>query len=253
MKDKPIFLKADTQYPRTDYSVSSDANACVAGSEADQNDFCITASEVFMVTSEIPEDATPEEKKAAIETNVQNMQTHLYNEGPLVVVFAVPEDFSNYDGNTIYQAPEGFDYTSSNSWHAVELVGWGKDAESGQKYWVCRNSWGDKWPVVHKKCNGMGFFYIAMGKNECAIENYAAGITPKIINANKAPRTANDVYPGEGACTMGRGFFSTPIVGSITWGQVIVVAAVAGVGYYMWRNHKKTGNWTPEYVRKLLA
>jgi C1A family cysteine protease len=253
IKDKPIFLKAESAYPRSDYTTTTSATNCASGSEADQKDYAVTITEAFMVTKEIPEDASEEEKAKLISENVENMKQSLYNEGPLVVVFAVPDDFKDYDGNTIYQAPEGFDYTKSDAWHAVELVGWGKDEASGQSYWVCRNSWGDKWPVVHKKCNGMGFFYIAMGHNECAIEAYAAGATVKVINSDKAPKSPNDVYPGETACTVGRSFFSTPIVGPVTWGEVIVVAAVAGAGYYIWNNHKKTGYWMPEFARKLLA
>lgn len=252
LKNKPIYLQAEPAYPRKDYTQTTSANECSAGS-VEPTEFAVTASDVFMVTKEIPEDASEDEKAATIKENVENMKQSIFNEGPLVVVFAVPDDFKDYDGNTIYQSPEGFDPSKSDAWHAVEMVGWGKDEASGQSYWVCRNSWGDKWPVVHKKCNGMGFFYIVMGKNDCAIEAYAAGVTPKILNPSKAPKTPNDVYPGETACTATRGFFSTPFIGPVTWGEVIVVAAVAGIGFYLWDNHKKTGHWVPEFARKLIA
>lgn len=253
LKSKPIYLQAEPAYPRKDYTQTTSASDCSSASSAEPTEYAVTASDAFMVTKEIPEDASEEEKAAVIKENVENMKQSIYNEGPLVVVFCVPDDFKDYDGNTIYQAPEGFDPSKSDAWHAVECVGWGKDEASGQSYWVCRNSWGDAWPVQHKKCNGMGFFYIVMGKNECAIESYAAAITPKILNPGKAPKTPNDVYPGEAACTAGRGFWSAPAIGPLTWGNIIVLVAVAGAGYYLWNNHKKTGKWVPEAVSKLVA
>lgn len=253
LKDKPVYLLAEPAYPRKDYTQPTSANDCSSGGAEPPAEFAVTASDAYMVTKEIPEDTSQEEKAAIISENVENMKQSIYNEGPLVVVFCVPDDFKDYDGNTIYQAPEGFDPSTSDAWHAVEMVGWGKDEASGQSYWVCRNSWGDKWPVQHKKCNGMGFFYIVMGKNECAIEAYAAAITPKIINPGKAPKTPNNVYPGESMCTATRGFWSTPAVGPVTWGEIVLVAAVAGAGYYLWNNHKKTGKWLPEFVNKILS
>ena len=238
LKDKPMYLKAESKYPRADYTQPTKAADCSAAN-ADDGDYGVTASDVFMVTKEVPAEASDSEKQATIAENVENMKQSLFNEGPLVVVFAVPDDFSNYDGNTIYQPPEGFDPSSSEAWHAVEMVGWGKDATSGQSYWVCRNSWGSGWPVAHKKCNGMGFFYIAMGTNACNIESYAAAVTPKVVNSGKAPKSDNDVYPGESVCTTGRGFWSTPIVGNITWGEVIIVAAICGAGYYAYKERDK--------------
>ena len=253
VKSKPIYMRPESKYPRTDYSQTTSAANCSAASEAEPTDYCVTATDVFLVTKEIPADAEESEKASIITENVENMKQSIFNEGPIVANFVVPDDFKDYDGNTIYQAPTGFDASSSDAWHAIEMIGWGKDETTGQAYWVCRNSWGTAWPVVHKKCNGMGFFYIAMGKNECNIESLAVGATVKVLNGNKAPKTPNDVYPGESACTAGRSLFNTPIVGPITWGEVIVVAAVAGVGYYVWKNHKKTGKWTPAFMSKLMA
>ena len=247
LKSKPVYLRADSKYPRTDYTVSSTAASCDAGNSAGGDEFGVTASEVFMATKEIPSEASDEEKAVIIKENVENMKQTLYNEGPLVVVFAVPDDFKDYDGNTIYQSPAGWSFETSDAWHAVELVGWGKDGASGQEYWVCRNSWGDKWPVQRKKCAGMGFFFIALGKNMCGIEQYAAGVIPKIANQGKAVQSPNDAFPGDGALCVGGGsggsFLNTRVVGNITLGQVVVGAVVAYVGLYLYKNHRKTGKW----------
>jgi C1A family cysteine protease len=254
LKNKPIYLVPEEKYARTDYTQTTTATNCITG---EPTGYCVTASDAFMITKEIPDDADETEKAKLIAENIENMKQSIYNEGPIVVNFFVPKDFSDYDGNTIYQSPENFDPNNPDmctGMHAVEMVGWGKDESSGHMYWVCRNSWGDKWPVVHKKCNGMGFFYMTMGKNDCNIEALASAVTVKIINPDKAPKNSpNDSYPGEGACTKGRGFLGSPMLGPITWGEFIAFAAVAGAGYYLWYNHKKTGRWVPDYIQKLIS
>ena len=48
--------------------------------------------------------------------------------------------------------------------HAVKIVGWGVDGESGLKYWKVANSWGPDW-------GENGFFRIKRGNNECMFES----------------------------------------------------------------------------------
>jgi len=46
--------------------------------------------------------------------------------------------------------------------HAVVIVGYGRDSASGQKYWICRNSWGRKWGEG-------GYFLLKRGVKMCNI------------------------------------------------------------------------------------
>jgi C1A family cysteine protease len=53
--------------------------------------------------------------------------------------------------------------------HDVSVVGWG--VEKGKKYWVVRNSWGANWGEG-------GFFRIARGNNNLALESNCSWATP---------------------------------------------------------------------------
>lgn len=52
--------------------------------------------------------------------------------GPMMVGLTVYEDFMNYKSG-IYK------YTTGNpvGGHAIKLIGWGHEAETGDLYWVC--------------------------------------------------------------------------------------------------------------------
>ncbi len=47
--------------------------------------------------------------------------------------------------------------------HEISVVGYGKDAKTGQEFWVGRNSWGTYW-------GEQGFFRINMHTDNLAIE-----------------------------------------------------------------------------------
>ncbi len=46
--------------------------------------------------------------------------------------------------------------------HAVNLVGFGRDHDSGTEYWILRNSWSDNW-------GDKGFFKVELGDRDCGI------------------------------------------------------------------------------------
>ena len=65
--------------------------------------------------------------------------------------FTVYSDFMNYESG-IYVHTTGF----VEGGHAVKMLGWGYDEESGLDYWLCANSWGEGW-------GEKGTFKIAFG------------------------------------------------------------------------------------------
>lgn len=95
--------------------------------------------------------------------NLDKIQTELMENGPLEVAFTVYEDFMSYTGGVYY-------HTSGKSLggHAIKLMGWGVDSETGMDYWLLANSWNSDW-------GENGFFRMRRGTNECGLENSAVG------------------------------------------------------------------------------
>lgn len=95
--------------------------------------------------------------KAYAVRGVSQIQTDLMTHGPMYVAFTVYGDFETYKSGVYKHTTGGF-----LGGHAVELVGWG--TESGEDYWLIKNSWNEEW-------GDEGFFKIARGVNECGIED----------------------------------------------------------------------------------
>ncbi|KAI1725178.1 papain family cysteine protease domain-containing protein [Ditylenchus destructor] len=68
-----------------------------------------------------------------VANNTRAIQTELYTNGPLEVVFLVYEDFTHYTSGIYFHT--GGEYYGA---HAVKLIGWGE--ENGVPYWTLANS-----------------------------------------------------------------------------------------------------------------
>ena len=104
----------------------------------------------------------------AYEDNVKAIQQEIMINGPVETTFWVFGDFSNYQSG-VYKRTS----TTFSGAHAVKIIGWGVDKESGEKYWTIANSWGPDW-------GENGFFRIARGINECGIEDEIVAGIPDI-------------------------------------------------------------------------
>ena len=77
--------------------------------------------------------------------------------GPIAVVIRVYKSFYEYQSG-VYNDPACANEEMSNDpnligLHAISLVGFGKDAESGLDYYILRNSWDVTWGMynINKK------------------------------------------------------------------------------------------------------
>lgn len=194
--DRGIALRADSAYPRRYDGKPADVAGCVVSTS--DREFGVTLSQAFLVT----------DPTASAADNVAAMKANLYHEGPLVATMEVFQDFMDYDGLTVYEPlSPGSGGNPSVGFHAIEIVGWGKLADSGVGYWICRNSWGSAWPRSHQSCAGVGFFFVRMGADVCRIEECAAGMTPVVHAASAAPRGGDCTWPHD-VCRLDAGEWS---------------------------------------------
>jgi cathepsin B len=68
------------------------------------------------------------------------VQSELMTYGSVSTVITVFEDFLTYKSG-VYKHVQGWEVGS----HAIIVLGWG--IENGEKYWLCKNSWGPKYDI----------------------------------------------------------------------------------------------------------
>jgi len=92
---------------------------------------------------------------------VEAIQKDILLHGPVQAGFKVYKDFIHYSSGVYHK---DFWRVFASGGHAVKIVGWGVDAESGHEYWTVANSWTNQWGED-------GFFRIRRGNNEVGIES----------------------------------------------------------------------------------
>mmetsp|Transcript_6473 Transcript_6473/g.11433 ORF Transcript_6473/g.11433 Transcript_6473/m.11433 type:complete len:441 (+) Transcript_6473:63-1385(+) len=89
------------------------------------------------------------------------MKLALYRNGPMVV--AVDATSMEFYIEGIAPATNCDTFSLD---HAVTLVGWDTDDDTGVDYWIVKNSWGDIWGED-------GYWKVVFGRNSCGISEYA--------------------------------------------------------------------------------
>ena len=97
----------------------------------------------------------------------EHMKAEIYLNGPIACAIEATTQFENNYTGGIYS--QHIDNVQLN--HDISVVGWGKDAETGEEYWVGRNSWGTYW-------GENGYFRMKMYEDNLGIETDCAGALP---------------------------------------------------------------------------
>lgn len=102
------------------------------------------------------------------------MKLELVQNGPIAVAMEVYDDFMYYKEGIYHhvdiELKGGFNPFHLVN-HGVLIVGYGVSNETGEKYWIVKNSWGEEWGEE-------GYFRIRRGINECNIESMAVFAKP---------------------------------------------------------------------------
>lgn len=104
--------------------------------------------------------------------NEELMKLDLVKNGPLTVAFEVYPDFMFYKSGIYHHTGINLRYNPFHEVnHGVLITGYGIDSQTGEKYWIVKNSWGTTW-------GEQGYFRIRRGNNECNIESMAVSAIP---------------------------------------------------------------------------
>jgi len=98
----------------------------------------------------------------------ESIQREIMQYGSVEAGFTVYSDFPQYESG-VYQATSN----SPLGNHAVRIIGWGEDKESGLPYWLIANSWNNDWGLK-------GYFKMIRGKDHCGIESQVNAGLPKL-------------------------------------------------------------------------
>ena len=90
--------------------------------------------------------------------DIEGVKAEIFARGPVATGVFGPA-LREYKGGIFSETK-----ADRNTTHAVSIVGWGKDDETNDEFWIVRNSWGEFW-------GEMGYFRILAGQNLLGIES----------------------------------------------------------------------------------
>eukprot|EP00826_Nyctotherus_ovalis_P022703 TRINITY_DN1754_c0_g1_i5.p1 TRINITY_DN1754_c0_g1~~TRINITY_DN1754_c0_g1_i5.p1 ORF type:complete len:145 (-),score=28.50 TRINITY_DN1754_c0_g1_i5:186-620(-) len=90
-----------------------------------------------------------DEDGAIVKGLESTQKREILENGPVSTAFTVFRDFMTYKSGIYYPVSD-----EEMGGHAVKVIGWG--IKDGVKYWICANSWSERW-------GEKGYFKIKMG------------------------------------------------------------------------------------------
>lgn len=100
------------------------------------------------------------------------MKKEIFRRGPISCGVAATEGLDQYTGGIYEEYHEDKDEVQIN--HDVSVVGWGRDEDSGEEFWIVRNSWGTPWGedgffrlLTSRSKNGEGDHYNLHIEDDC--------------------------------------------------------------------------------------
>ena len=122
------------------------------------------------------------DKTGRVLSGADKMKAELYARGPISCGIHVTKAFEAYSGGifsefTMFPVPN----------HELSVVGWGVDADSGEEFWIGRNSWGTAW-------GEQGYFRIKMGSRNLGIEHSCTFGVPTVqsVKASTEKKTEEE-------------------------------------------------------------
>jgi len=109
------------------------------------------------------------------------MMKEIFARGPIACSFAMDEEFV-FNYSQVVQRHDGVYvtdkvYTEDQIDHVMEVAGWG-ETESGEKYWMVRNSWGTYW-------GSAGWLKFRRGTNQMLSESECDWAVPTFDDLDK--------------------------------------------------------------------
>ncbi|GMH98783.1 hypothetical protein TrST_g11141 [Triparma strigata] len=138
---------------------------------------CRTCSTFGVECSEIDEYPNATIAEYGTVKGADNMKAEIFARGPIACGINA-EPILDYSGG-VYTDTK-FSHKLVN--HIISIVGWGSDDETGEQFWIIRNSWGEYW-------GEMGYVRLEMGKNELGIESQCSWATPGTFTEKNFPCT----------------------------------------------------------------
>ncbi|AGO85005.1 Papain-like cysteine peptidase [Pandoravirus salinus] len=113
-----------------------------------------------------------------LQAQIQAIKAEVYKFGPIMAGYEVFRDFMQPGPTNPSWATGIYRYdgvSEKDGGHAIVIVGWGTDPDSGETFWIIRNSWGVAWGEA-------GYFRMYAG--QCGIEHNTMAVIPDLPGLN---------------------------------------------------------------------